>query len=139
VSLPLRGETIKFKNIYEKFKCPYVIYGDFECLTTKTCVMSKPNFQKTKTAKYQNHKPSGFRINVVNSITGTSDAFIYRGEDCMEKFYVKIKKIENNIMDELKIKKKDIMTKEDEQNFKDATTCYLCDECSSEKLIKVIR
>jgi hypothetical protein len=133
VSLPLRGETIKFKNKYKKFKCPYVIYGDFECLTTKTCVMSKPIIQKTKTVKYQNHKPSGFKLNVVNSITGTSDAFIYRGEDCMEQFYVKIKEIENNIMDELKINKKIIMTKEDEQNFKDATTCYLCDERFSEK------
>ena len=86
VKMPEAGETIKFKKHNNKFKCPYVIYGDFECLTTKTCIMSKPLVQDTKTIKYQNHKPSGFKLNVVNSITNTSKHYIYRGFDCMEKF-----------------------------------------------------
>ena len=34
VKLPEKGETIHFKSIYRKQKCPFVIYGDFECLTT---------------------------------------------------------------------------------------------------------
>ena len=33
VKLPEKGETIEFKSMYRKFKCPFVIYGDFECLT----------------------------------------------------------------------------------------------------------
>ena len=38
------------------------------------------------TTKYQQHKPSGFKINVVNSINETAETFIYRGEDCMDVF-----------------------------------------------------
>ena len=42
VKLPDEGETISFQNHAKQFKCPFVIYGDFECLTTKTGCDSKP-------------------------------------------------------------------------------------------------
>ena len=88
--------------------------------------MSKPLVQDTKTVKYQNHKPSGFKLNVVNSITDTSKHYIYRGFDCMEKFYETIKTIEKEIMIEIKINKPMIITEEEEKQFINATTCYIC-------------
>ena len=63
VKLPPKGNKIEFKNHENKFKSPYVIYGDFECLTTKTGCYSKPvnpNEQDTSkpfTRKYQKHTP----------------------------------------------------------------------------------
>ncbi len=128
VQLPNKGDVIEFKNHKNKFKCPYVIYGDFECLTTKTCIMSKPVVQKTKSIKYQNHKPSGFKLNVVNSITEHVETHIYRGYDCMDKFYEKIKEIETKIMNELKINNNMIMTEQDKIEFFNTSTCYLCGE-----------
>jgi hypothetical protein len=35
VELPKEGETISFKGHYKTFKCPFVVYADFECITGK--------------------------------------------------------------------------------------------------------
>jgi hypothetical protein len=50
---------IKFKNHYKKLKAPFVIYADFECLTTRTGTVST---KEMKTDKYQHHRPCGFMI-----------------------------------------------------------------------------
>ena len=42
VELPMAGSTIGFSNHTRKFKTPYVMFADFECLTTKTGCYSKP-------------------------------------------------------------------------------------------------
>ena len=127
VKMPDEGASIEFKNNYRKFKCPFVIYGDFECLTTKTCQDSQScNINMPYTKKYQHHLPSGFKINVVNSVSETSDTYIYRGADCMEVFCRKIKEIENNIMTILKTNKEIEMTEADILDFNNATHCYLC-------------
>ena len=40
VEMPDESETMVFKNHYNKLKAPFVIYADFECLTTKTGTVS---------------------------------------------------------------------------------------------------
>ena len=86
VEMPEEREVMVFKNHYKKLKAPFVIYADFECLTQKTgSVSTKP----TNTNNYQHHRPCGFMINVVNSIDGSSEPFLYRGEDCMDVFVTK--------------------------------------------------
>ena len=87
VKLPDKVYTISFKNHYCIFKCYFAIYGGFECLTTKTCSHSKPiDPNKSYTYKYQHHKPSGFKINVVNTFNDTIETHIYRGSDCVDVF-----------------------------------------------------
>ena len=71
------------KITIKKLKAPFVIYADFECLTQKTGSVST---KVKNTDKYQHHRPCGFMINVVNSIDGSSEPFLYRGEDCMDVF-----------------------------------------------------
>ena len=88
--MPKNEEKMFFKNHYKKLRCPYVIYGDFECLTT----LSNEGLKGT----YQNHKPSGFMINVVNSITDEVKPYLYRGEDCMNVFCDKMNEIRDDIM-----------------------------------------
>jgi len=127
VELPKKGDTIKFLYNSRKFKCPFVIYADFECLTTKTGAYSKPiNPNMSSTTKYQQHKPSGFKINVVNSISETAETFIYRGEDCIDVFFKKIREIEAKLMTILQINEKMIITDEEQQEFNNATKCYIC-------------
>ena len=101
VEMPNEDEIMVFKNHYKKIKAPFVIYADFECLTTKTGTVStkelktdKYNSQSltkssrtqilktSKTELYQHHRPCGFMINVVNSIDNSNEPFLYRGEDC---------------------------------------------------------
>jgi hypothetical protein len=129
VKLPDEGETISFKNHAKQFKCPFVMYGDFECLTTKTGHYSKPvDPTKSYTTKYQQHSPSGFKLIVVNSNGETVDTVIYRGTDCMDVFCKRIREIESDIMKTLTGNKAMIMTEQDKQDFANATKCYICGE-----------
>ena len=116
---------VKFKNHFKKLKAPFVIYADFECLTTKTgTVSTKP----IKTDKYQHHRPCGFMINVVNSIDASNEPFLYRGEDCMDVFVKKMIEVKDKIMEKMKENKDIIMKDEDWRDFKTATKCFICGE-----------
>ena len=129
IKMPKKGDQIRFKNYERKFKAPFVMYADFECLTMEYCSkMSKPiDPNKSYTEKYQHHTPCGYKINVVNSITDESESYLYRGSDCMDHFVKTCRNIRNKIMDILKINVPIVMTREDEDNFKNATHCGICD------------
>ena len=123
VEMPDESETMVFKNHYKKLKAPFVIYADFECLTTKTGTVST---KELKTDKYQHHRPCGFMINVVNSIDGSSEPFLYRGEDCMDVFVQKMIEIKDRIMNRMKESKEIIMRANDWRDFKTAKQCFIC-------------
>ena len=110
---------IQFKNDYKKLKAPFVIYADFECLTTRTGTVST---KEMKTDKYQHHRPCGFMINVVSSFDGASEPFLYRGEDCMDVFVKKMIEVKDKIMDKMKENKDIIMRADDWRDFK----CFIC-------------
>ena len=74
---------IKFKNHYKKLKAPFVIYADFESLTEKYGTVGT---KYKNTDAHQKHAPCGFMINVVNSIAGSSEPYLYRGEYCIDVF-----------------------------------------------------
>ena len=86
--MPKECDTIYFKNHTRKFEAPFVMYADFECLTTEyRPPMSKPiDPNKSYTEKYHQHKPCGYKINAVNSITNERESYLYRGHDCMQHF-----------------------------------------------------
>ena len=130
IQMPKNYDTIRFKNKFRKFKAPYVIYADFECLTTvyRPSLPKPIDPNKYYTGKYQQHKPCGYQINVVNSITNETETYLYRGSDCMEHFVKTCRKTKDQSMGKLKVNVQIVMTEEDEDNFKNATQCYLCEE-----------
>ena len=77
------SDPIQFKHFHKQLEHPFVIYADFECLTTKTGNVST---KVMNTNKYQHHRPCGFMIILVNRLDGSSKPFLYRGEDCMDVF-----------------------------------------------------
>ena len=97
--MPEDKEKMSFQKHYKKSKCPSVIYGDFECLTALTNEGIK--------GVYQNHKPSGFMLHVVNSIAGEAKPFLYRGEDCMNVFCKTMNELREEIFDVMKNKRYD--------------------------------
>ena len=40
IEMPNEDDVMVFKNHYKKLKAPFVIYADFECLTTRTGTVS---------------------------------------------------------------------------------------------------
>ena len=91
--MPAAGNIIEFNNHERKFKTPYIIYGDFECLTTKTGCDSKPvphcdiDNKKPFTTKYQKHVPTGYKLSTIHNKQNIVKTELYRGVDCMEQCF----------------------------------------------------
>ena len=131
LKLPEEGTTTKFCSMYKKFKAPFVIYADFECLTTKvhTC---EPSNAESFTNTYQKHQQSGFTIHVVSSVdTIKIKPIVYSAMSkslVAEKFVTEITKLENKLMAILRNEEGMIFTKTDAENFKNSTTCHFCNK-----------
>ena len=85
---------IKCNNHYTKVKAPFVIYADFECLTEKYGMFST---KSKNTDAYQKHTPCGLMINVVNSITGSSESYLHIGHDCADVFTKNMNEVKHDI------------------------------------------
>ena len=118
--LPKEGSYIEIEKYNTKLKCPFVVYGDFECIT----VNSNNGIKGT----YQEHKPCGYMLNVVNSIDNTSQPFLYRGEDCLDHFVNKLREIKKDIFDKMNVNKPMDITDEQEAEFRKATVCSICNK-----------
>ena len=119
--LPEKGSTIEFFKYNTKLECPFVIYGDFECLTT--------NSENGIKGTYQEHKPCGYMLNVVNRNDKTSTPYLYRGEDCMDKFVEQLSKIKDEIDERMRVNvPMEELTDEQELDFKNAKRCSICNK-----------
>ena len=125
IEMPKEEDVMVFKNHYKKLKAPFVIYADFECLTQKTGSVST---KVKNTNNYQHHRPCGFMINVVNSIDGSNEPFLYRGEDCMDVFVKKMVEVKDKIVDRMKENKEMIFNANNRRDFMTATKCFICGE-----------
>ena len=122
------------KIIIKKLKAPFVTYADFECLTQKTgSASTKP----TNTNNYQHHRPCGFMINVVNSIDGSPEPFLYRGEDCMDVSVTKMVEVKDKIVNKMKENKQMIFNANNQRDFATATKCFICGEYFVDGDVKV--
>ena len=142
IKLPEKGSYIEFDKYNTKLECPFVIYGDFECLTIK----SEDGIKGTYNAKsalgepkgaYQHHKPCGFMLNVVNRIDKTSTPYLYRGEDCMEKFIKQLSEIRSDIDEKMDVNEPMDISSEQEIEFKKATRCSICNKQFNPDELKV--
>ena len=118
--MPEEGTSMKIEKHFKKLKAPFVIYGDFECLTTETSEGIK--------GTYQNHKPSGYMLNLVNAYSGEMKPFLYRGQDCMDKFCDTLNNIRDDVMKQMKNPKDMIMSDLDEIKHLEAKKCFLCND-----------
>ena len=123
IEMPTPDEKLKFKHHFKKLRCPFVIYADFECLTEE---LKQPEDDEMKTYKYQEHKPCGFMLNLVNAVDNTNQEFLYRGDDAVDVFCKKINEIRDEIKEKMQEKKEIEMTDEDKKDFETATHCFFC-------------
>ena len=119
--MPDKDTYIEFEKHNTKLPCPFVIYGDFECLTTN----SKNGIKGT----YQEHKPCGYMLNVVSRIDNTCKPYLYRGEDCMKHFVEKLTEIKQDIFAKMNVNEPmDKLTFQQKTEFKQATRCSICNK-----------
>ena len=141
VKMPDKDNNIlKFNNFYKQQAVPFVIYADFEAIIEKISGC-KPNNDKSYTEAYQKHTDCGYGYKVVCCYDDkyTKPVQIYRGEKAVYKFM-------ENMLKEVKYCKKTMkrffnkplkMTQDDEDKFKKATECHICDKEYTEKDIRV--
>ena len=141
IKMPNKDNNIlKFNNFHKQQPVPFVIYADFESILEKIhgC---KQDGNKSYTEAYQTHADCGFGYKVVCCYDDkyTKPIQIYRGEKSVYKFM-------ENILEEVKYCKRVMkkyfnkplrMTEENEQEFKKATTCHICDKKYTEKDTRV--
>ena len=141
VKMPTKDNNIlKFNNFHKQEPVPFVIYADFEAIIEKIS-SCQPNNDKSYTEAYQKHTDCGYGYKVVCRYNDkfTKPVQIYRGEKAVYKFM-------DNMLEEVKYCKKIMktffnkplkMTKDDEEEFKKAKECHICDKKYTEKDIRV--
>ena len=121
------NDVVYFKQYKKLHKIPFVVYADFECF-------NEPYDNKIGkgTTQYQKHTPSGFcyTIKCMDEKIYEGKTVLYtmkqEGEDIGKKF---VECLEEDLKEVYEILKTEIpikMTKEDEENFKNAKKCYAC-------------
>ena len=124
-----KDKTLEFKNTQNQFKAPFVIYADFECLTTPVakCTKSPTN---SYTDAYQQYEPCGFCLYVVGAgmKPGKFKPYVYRGPDAAEKFLFVLNDFEHEIMKYIKSNERMVMTEQDKIDFSLATCCSFCNK-----------
>ena len=129
VEMPEAGKDDKltFQNHHKQFLAPFVIYADFEALTTK---IEGPELDPSvsSTQRTQLHETCSYCYVVVRCDGKTETPVEYRGPDAAEHFLRAIQAEEHKIKDVLATPLKILMTQEDMQNHKAATNCHICEK-----------
>ena len=80
-------KILEFDQFQKSEKAPFIAYGDLECIIEKIdgC---KNNPENSSTTKVSEHIPSDFSMSTILSFKSIENKHdIYRGKDCMEKFW----------------------------------------------------
>jgi len=123
VTLPIKNDNdiLKFKAFNQQIKFEFVIYADFETLTSKADINVT---QKTKV--FQNHIVCSYGYMIIDRNRDIIFSEFYRGIDANEKFLLSIKRESKKLLYYLNHIKKLNMTEHDELIFKNSTCCSLC-------------
>ena len=141
IDMPAKGSKIYFKNYHRIQPVPFVIYADFEALTKKinTC---HQNNDKSFTDPYEEHKACGYGYKVVchQDQQYSKPVKIYRGRNVVKYFIESIYREVSNCKRVIKkhFNKPLIMTSENELDFRNSTTCYICEKkyCDKDKPVR---
>lgn len=110
INLPTQpNNKLKFSSFAKQIKSPLIIYGDFECLTTKIDNTSIPvnassssSSSSPYTIPYQKHIPFSVAFHTVCSVDPTINYFeLYRGIDPEKWFVKKLQDIAQSFVDRI--------------------------------------
>ncbi|GFW62179.1 uncharacterized protein TNCV_1686101 [Trichonephila clavipes] len=90
IVMPQQTSCIKFKNYHKLLRTPFVMYADFECLTTKidTC---QPDDNSSYIQKYQRHEHVSFSLYMKSKYGDYEPPITYRGPNATKVFYDTVK------------------------------------------------
>jgi hypothetical protein len=128
VEMPEEGKNkLTFQNHHKQLPAPYIIYADFEALTTK---IEGPDLDpsKSNTQKTQHHEACSYCYIVVRCDGQTEKPVEYRGPNAAEHFLRALQEEESKIKRVLANPKAMRMTPEDRQAYNAAMSCHVCEK-----------
>ena len=132
--MPKKGEYVKFKNYKRQIKSPFTIYADFESVLVPED-NGKQNPEEYYTNKYQKHIACsyGYKLECVD------DKETYLGKDAVYNFINSMIEETKYCSDVIKkhFNKKLVMSKGDNEDFKNFTKCWICDNDYVDNNVKV--
>ena len=128
VEMPEEGKNnLTFQNHHRQLPVPYIIYADFEALTTKLAG-PEPDPTKSNTQKTQQHEACCYSYIVVRCDGQTEKPVKYRGPNAAEHFLQALQEEEQKIKGVMANPKAMRMTREDWRAYNTATLCHVCDK-----------
>ena len=125
--MPKKGEYVKFENFERKIKSLFMIYADFESILVLK-VNGRQNPKESYTNKYQKHVACSYGYKLVCVDDKFSKSFkTYFGKDAVYNF-INIMIEENKCCGDVMKKhfnKEFTTTKEDNEDFKNSTKCWI--------------
>ena len=118
---------LTFQNYHKQLPAPYIIYADFEAVTTKIDG-AQPDPTKSNTQKTQHHEACSYCYIVVRCDGWTEPPVEYRGHSAAEHFLKALQGEEHRIKEVLTDPQLMRMTREDWKAHRNATTCHVCEE-----------
>ena len=128
VEMPEEGKNkLTFQNHHKQLPAPFIIYADFEALTTK---IEGPEGDPTKsnTQKTQQHEACSYCYVVVRCDRRTKPPVVYRGPNTAEHFLEALQEEEDEIKEVLGNPRPMQMTQDHWHAYNSATTCHVCEE-----------
>ena len=128
VEMPEKGKNnLTFQNHHRQLPAPYIIYADFEALTTK---LAGPEHDPTmsNTQKTQHHEACSYSYIVVRCDGKTEKPVEYQGPNTAEHFLQTLQEEEQKIKGVIANPKAMRMTREDWRAYNTATLCHICDK-----------
>ena len=128
VEIPQEGKNkLAFQNNHKQLPAPYIVYADFEALTTK---VEGPELDPTKsnTQRTQHHEACRYCYIVVRCDGKTEAPVEYRGPNAAEHFLRSLQEEERGIQEVLANPQKMRMTSEDWESHRTARRCHVCDK-----------
>ena len=126
MEMPEEGKNkVTFQNHHKQLPTPFIIYGNFEALTTK---VEGPELDpaKSNTQRTQHHEACSYCYFVVRCDGQTEPQVEYRGADAAEHILKSLQEEESKIKGMLADPKAMRMTREDWLAFRTAETCHVC-------------
>ena len=130
INMPPPDTYIKFKNFLYSERAPFAVYADFESIV-KPLDTCEPDPNKSYTKKYQKHEPVSFVYYIKsfneNVYKSTKRTYIKENPEDPDVIDVFINWLEEDvkIISELGNEKM-IITEEEEEQFKQASNCWIC-------------
>ena len=126
--MPEKGKNkLNFQNNHKQLPAPFIIYADFEALTTKV-EGSELDPTKSNTQRTQHHEACSYSYIVVRCDGQTEPPVEYHGHNAAEHLLKSLQEERSKIKGVLADPKAMRLTREDWLAFRTSETCHVCDK-----------